>query len=319
MTAQRILITGASGCIGHYLAEMLIQQTPHQVFLLVRQPQKLKVNVQERPGITVLCGDLRNLEPFHALLPTFTCVVLAATAWGDPNVVFEVNVTQTVDLVSRLDPTVCQQVLYFSTASILDRHLDPLPAAWELGSDYIRSKYLCSEQLSQLQGIPKLVKLFPTLVFGGDGHKPYSFLSADFPQVFRWVDLIRWFKADGSFHFIHARDIAQVVAHLIEHPDAAPADKLVLGNPEVTANDCIAALCAFTHRRIYGQLNVSPRLANLLINLFNIQMADWDRFCLDYRYFGYDRPVNPATFGLPSYCPTLTDLLQLTAKQDPIP
>lgn len=312
---QRILITGASGCIGHYVTEALIQQTNHELVLLVRNPQKLQLDVTARPGITVLQRDLRDLDTWSEVLPTVTRAVLTATAWGDPKVVFDVNVTQTVELVRRLHPQVCQQVLYFSTASILDRHLAPLAAAKELGTDYIRSKYLCMEQLATLEAAPTIVKLFPTLVFGGDRHKPYSFLSADFPKLLHWVDFIRWFKAEGSFHFIHAQDIAQVVVHLIEHPETTPADNLVLGNPEITVNECIRTLCTFSQRRIYGQVDVSPLLANTIVKIFNIQMADWDRFCLQYRYFGYDRPVSPATFGLACSYPTLTDLLKGAVDQ----
>ena len=53
MTPKRILVTGASGCIGHYITEALIKQTDHQLYLLVRNPDKLKLNTQSRPEITV--------------------------------------------------------------------------------------------------------------------------------------------------------------------------------------------------------------------------------------------------------------------------
>jgi hypothetical protein len=41
-------------------------------------------------------------------------------------------------------------------------------------------------------------------------------------------------------------------------------------------------------------------------------MAAWDRFCLNYRHFTYQNPVNPETFGLPTYCPTFTDILKIS-------
>ena len=40
-------------------------------------------------------------------------------------------------------------------------------------------------------------------------------------------------------------------------------------------------------------------------------MAEWDRFCLQYRYFTYQNVVNPSSFGLPNYCPTLSDALKI--------
>ncbi|HEY9703288.1 MAG TPA: NAD-dependent epimerase/dehydratase family protein, partial [Allocoleopsis sp.] len=54
---KRIFITGASGCIGHYICENLIQNTDYDLYLLVRNPQKLKFNYEFRPGVTILEGD----------------------------------------------------------------------------------------------------------------------------------------------------------------------------------------------------------------------------------------------------------------------
>ncbi|MFM7577798.1 MAG: NAD(P)-dependent oxidoreductase, partial [Microcystaceae cyanobacterium] len=36
--SKRLFITGISGCIGHYLADLLIEQTDYELFLLVRNP-----------------------------------------------------------------------------------------------------------------------------------------------------------------------------------------------------------------------------------------------------------------------------------------
>jgi nucleoside-diphosphate-sugar epimerase len=121
----------------------------------------------------------------------------------------------------------------------LDRNNKPLKEAGHLGTDYIRSKYDCLGRLSKLAIAPKITTLFPTLVLGGDSNKPYSHISSGIGDVVKWVDVIRWFKADGSFHFIHGRDIAQVVRYLIDHPpnpelapevDGISSNQLVLGN-----------------------------------------------------------------------------------------
>ncbi len=309
---MRVLVTGASGCIGHYICEALIQQTDHELFLIVRDPSKLKVDVTVRSGIHVLTANLRDLLPLQELLQTINQAVLTATAWGDPTETFELNVTKTVELIQHLDPQVCQQILYFSTASILSREQELLPQAKDIGTDYIRTKYQCFEQLQQLGSIPKVVTVFPTLVFGGDQSKPQSHLSGGLPEVLRWATLLRFFKMEGSFHFIHGRDIAQVICHLVQHPEVAPSDQLVLGNRSMTVNEFIEAVCEFSNKSSSFKINLSPMLTHLIIKLFNIQMADWDRFCLDYRHFSYPDPISPATFGLGNYCSRLEELLQLT-------
>ena len=302
---RRILVTGASGCIGHYLSDALMQQTDHELFLLVRDPSKLQLSTHCRLGVHVVTGDLRNLDPLKELLGSIHCAILAATAWGD----FEVDVTQTLGLIALLDPQVCQQVVYFSTASILSREETLLPEAATLGTPYIQAKALCYEKLQTLALDFPLYLLFPTLVVGGDRHKPYSHLSAGLPQVVKWAKLLRFLKTEGSFHFIHAQDIATVVVALIQHPERAPSRRLVLGQAALTVNEAIATICAFAQQRIGLQLDLKPWLVNLIIRLFRIQMGPWDYFCLNYRHFQYAQPVNPHSFDLPSQTSSLTEML----------
>lgn len=317
---KRILVTGASGCIGHYISEALIQETRHELYLLVRNPQKLQVDTNHRRGIHVLQGDMQNIRAFTDLLQTIDTAILAATAWGGADT-YDINVAKTQELLSLLSPK-CQQVIYFSTASILDRNGNLLPQAGEIGTDYIRSKYDCHQQLSQRAIASKTTILFPTLVVGGDTNKPYSHLTSGLPEVTKWVDLIRFFQADGSFHFIHGRDIAQVVRYLIDHPPTekesrwrnAPAESrsLVLGQAPLTVNQAVEEVCQYFNKKIYFRIPLTLSLANAIIALFRIQMAAWDRFCLDYRHFTYRNAVNPATFGLPNYCATLSDVLKIS-------
>ena len=57
---MRIFITGASGCIGHYVVDLLTQNTNHELFLLVRNPDKLKFS-QQQDNLHILKGDLANV------------------------------------------------------------------------------------------------------------------------------------------------------------------------------------------------------------------------------------------------------------------
>ncbi len=312
MLPKRIFITGASGCIGHYITDMLIQQTQHDLFLFVRDPQKLQFDYNARPGITIIQGDMKEIERVGRLLKTIDCAILTATAWGGTQT-YDINITKTIRLLNLLDPINCEQVLYFSTSSILNPQNQPLPEAEAYGTDYIKSKYLCHQQLPKLAIAPQITTLFPTLVFGGDSQKPYSAISAGIKEVTRWIDIIRFLKADASFHFLHAQDIAQVVLHLIEFPpEPGPGHEIVLGNPAITVNQAVEQVCAHLGKRIFFRLPLSIQIANLIIKLFRIQMADWDRFCLSYRHFTYQAPVSPASFDLPAHCATVSDLLRVS-------
>ncbi len=315
MTKKRIFVTGASGCIGHYLSETLIQDTDHELFLLVRNPEKLKVDTQVRPNVNVLQGDMQDIRHFAGLLKTIDVAVLTATAWGGAGT-FDINVVKTLELVNYLDPAICEQVIYFSTASVLDNKNQPLKAAGELGTDYIRSKYDCLQKISNLAIAPKITEVFPTLVLGGDSNKPYSHLTPGIPEVTKYIDYIRCLQADGSFHFIHARDIATVIRYLIDNPPQENESRqLVLGQAPLTVNQAIEELCAYLGKKIGFRIPLSFSLANLLIVLFRIRMAAWDRFCMNYRHFTYHQFVNPDSFGLPNYCATISDVLRISGVQ----
>lgn len=309
MSQKKILVTGASGCVGHYISEALIQETNHELYLLVRNPSKLQVDTQTRPGVTVLQGDMQEIGRFADLLKTIDTAVLIVTAWGGENT-FDINVSRTLELLNLLDPERCE-VIYFSTASIMGRNNQPLKEAGELGIDYIRSKYDCLQKQENLAIAPKITTVFPTLVIGGDRNKPYSHATSGIAEVTKYIDLIRFLKADGSFHFIHGQDIATVVRYLIDNPPQEDEPRfLVLGQAPLTVNQAVEEVCAYLGKKIYFRIPLSFSLANLIIFLFRIQMAAWDRFCMNYRHFTYQNFINPASFGLPNYCATMSDVLK---------
>ncbi len=291
-------MTGASGCIGHYILELLLQAEHYELFLLLRNPSKLQLPVQDNPRVHILEGSLSDIDQFADLLLTIDIAVLVAAAWGGNQDVMDINVNRNLKLMSLLDPERCQQIIYFSTASILDQNNQPLPEAGQIGTDYIRSKYECHQQLPKLAVYNKITTVFPTLVFGGDKDKPASFISAGLKDVTKWMSLIRFFKADGEFHFAHAQDIACVVNYFIEHPSTEGYREYVIGNPALTVNEAVRQACDYLGLRVWFQISLSFFLADILIKVFRIEMAPWDYFCLQYRHFVYEGAVNPASFSL---------------------
>jgi nucleoside-diphosphate-sugar epimerase len=326
MATKKVFITGASGCIGHYLIEHLIQETDWELYLLIRNPEQLKFERSATARVRILQGDMQQIDRHRQLLSeSINIAILAATAWGGAAESYEVNVNKTIQLIDYLNPDICQKIIYFSTASILDRNNQLLPEALSLGTDYIRTKYQCFANLSGLKIADKITAVFPTLVVGGDQDKPYSHISEGLPDVTKWIKLIRWFRADGSFHFIHAKDIAAAVYCLIEKGQIlkekikedrdsiigkSEVEKIILGNPSLTVNRAIQQICNYFNLKIYWQIPLSIVLANFFIKAFRIQMDDWSWFSLQYRHFTYQNPVTPATFGADNYCSTLADVLK---------
>lgn len=316
---KRIFITGASGCIGHYMTEALIQNTNHELYLLVRNPDKLQFDYKTRSGIHILQGDMCRIEEYSdLLLKDINIAILAATAWGGRGETYDINVVKTLALINLLNPKVCERIIYFSTASILDQNNQLLLPASQFGHDYIRTKYQCFSQLAKQAISDKIIAVFPTLVFGGAKDKPYSHLSAGITDVTKWISLIRWFSVDGSFHFIHGQDIAGVISYLVENPKFSPSQKqdaqevdcLVLGNPAISVDQAISDIAKYFGKRTYIRFPLYIWLANIFIKIFRIQMDSWSRFSLDYRHFIYSNPVTPASFGSENHCTSVAELMK---------
>jgi len=307
---QKIFITGGSGCIGHYLVESLLDKTDWHLYLLLRNPQKLKVNYSSH-RVTILQGGLQDIQEHRAIVEQMDYLVSTAACWGGEDT-YLINVEKTHALFSYLNPDICQRAIYFSTASILDQHKNLLPEAGAIGTDYIRSKYWGLQELENLPISSKLITVFPTIVFGGNGQdKPFSFISAGLQDVLKYMPYIRWLKTEGSFHFIHAFDIAQIVTQLLlkGYPNNSDTPlRLVMGMPQISVNQAIAEICEFTQHRIWWQIELTPALINLVRWLFRLQMGEWDEFCLKQRHFVYNH-ITPESLGLTAKYPRLTDLL----------
>ena len=312
----RILITGASGCVGQHIARQLLEESDAELVLWLRDPNKLTAVPRQHPRITLLIGDLRQQQEHAAILATVTRVIHTATAWGDPERAHQVNVVAVKELLGRLNPERLEQIIYFSTASILNRSLALLPEAESYGTEYIQTKALCLQQLEQHAYAERTIAVFPTLVFGGavNGSSPFptSYLTAGLRDACQWLWLARWLRADASFHFIHAADIAKVCCHLAltphqHNPEAGQGAvrRLVLGQAKVSVNQTVRALCRWRGVLRPPGIPLWSWLIQLLIKVLPIEINDWDRFSIRQRHFVHDPISPPERFGLRSHAATL--------------
>jgi hypothetical protein len=132
-------------------------------------------------------------------------------------------------------------------------------------------------------------------------------------EAVKFLWLAKWLRADASFHFIHAADIAMVCAHLATSPHKAnpdvgqgPLRRLVLGQNVVTVNGTVASLCRW-RRCWHPPIGVDLRswLINALIKLLRIEITPWDLFSIQQRHFTHEPVSPPERFGLVSMAPTL--------------
>ncbi len=320
MKNEIILITGASGCVGQYIVNWLIENSSAELFLWVRDPKKITSINLEDPRIKLLVGDLRQSNKFKKELSEVNRVIHTATAWGDPIRAKEVNIDAVKNLLNLLNPSNIKQIIYFSTASVLDRNLNLLPEAFTYGTEYIQTKAKCLRDLESHKLATKIIAVFPTLVFGGrlDGKSkfPTSYLTEGLRDALKWIWLARWIKLFSRFHFIHAADIAFMCGHLATSNFKPPQPvtgtkikKFVLGQPYISIDVVIQTLLRWKGMSQVPQIPLWSWLVELLIMLLPIQITNWDRFSLRQKHFIHEPVTSPETFGGISYAKTLSQVL----------
>ncbi len=328
MKNEIILITGASGCVGQYIANWLIKNSNSKLFLWVRDPNKItSINLKD-PRVKVLVGDLRNPNKFKNEISLVNRVIHTATAWGDPERAKQVNIIAVKKLFNLLNPSNIKQIIYFSTASVLDKNLNLLPEAFKYGTEYIQTKAQCLTELETHQLSKKIIAVFPTLVFGGrlDGKSifPTSYLTEGLRDAFKWIWLARWIKIFSRFHFIHAADIAFICGHLAtthfepeQQLSKTKIKKLVLGQPYISIDQAIYALLDWKGMSRTPQFPLHTWIVELLIKILPIEITKWDRFSLKQRHFIHHPITSPETFGGISYAKTLNQVLHNSGLTNP--
>ena len=314
------MITGASGCVGQYTTAWLLENSDAELLLWLRDPAKLSAISADQPRVRLLVGDLRETDRFASELSTVTRVIHTATAWGDPERAHQVNVVAVKRMLALLNPAVVEQIIYFSTASILDRSLQPLQEALAYGTEYIQTKAQCLGELERHPLAERIVAVFPTLVFGGrvDGTSPFptSYLTEGLAEASKWLWLARWLRADASFHFIHAADIAEICGILATtphqpnpEPGQGPVRRIVMGQPWISVNDAVATLCRWRGVSRTPGIPLWSWLIEGLIKILPIEINAWDRFSIHQRHFVHDPVTQPERFGGRSYGPDLETVL----------
>ena len=301
--SENLFITGISGCVGHYLFDVLSKDPNYQLYLLVRYPEKIKFDYQSLPNVSLINADLRETANYADLLKKMDYVIHLAAEWGG----VELNYEYTLSFFNLLDPERCKKIIYFSTTSILKNDGKLWEEAGTYGPPYIKGKYLCYKDLPKLKIYNRIITLFPTLIFGGDNRHPFSHASAALVKNIKRLNLIRFVHFDLRFHFIHACDISLIVKHLLENE--IKESRFILGGKSITLDQFVNEIWQYLGKKVYPKINLSPAFIKGVAQLLGRKLSAWDLLCLERRSWEYET-TDLSTFGLKSNYQTAGDLLR---------
>ena len=284
---------------------------------MVRDPNKLPLSIQKNKRINLLACDIRDCKKFKKELKEINYLIHTATAWGGKKRAYEVNVTAFEELLGLLKKNILEKIIYFSTASLLNNKAELMRESLIYGTEYIQTKYQCYENLRKSSFAKKTCVVFPTLVFGGTlkgkSRYPVSYLTEGLKQAKRWLWIARFLKIDAKFHFIHAKDIAQICGFLIKSTEKRNYGfkKYVLGQKFITIDEAILTLLNNYRIKRYFALRLNKSIIKFLLKVLPIQTTNWDNFSINKYNFNHKPIANPETFGLKSYAKSLKEVLKL--------
>ena len=290
---------------------------------MVRDKNKLPMPIQINKRIKLLVCDIREANKFKKEISQVNFLVHTATAWGDPQRAYEVNIKAFEELIGMLNKKKLEKIIYFSTASILDEKTELMRESLTYGTEYIQTKYKCFKRLKESSLAEKTFAIFPTLVFGGTLNKksryPVSYLTGGLKEINKWLWLARFLKLDSKFHFIHANDIAQICGFLINNHQKVEYKgfrKFVLGQKFISIDDAINILLKKNKMNRYFSIPLTKKIIKILLRVLPIQTTPWDTFSIKKYDFNHYPITNPETFNLKSYAKSLKDILRLAKLPD---
>jgi len=304
---KHVYITGGTGCVGSYIVDELKDKKDLTLHLLVRDPKRCKVDLDQYPNIKLHQGNLERIEEHAELLKTMDYVVHVATDWSDSGYARKLNEAKTHELFELANEGPLKKIIYFSTASILGPGNKTIEEAGQYGQGYVRSKYRAYHSLQKSPARDKIITVFPTLVFGGDDHHPFSHINKGVHPNLHFLKWLRFLYVDGAFHFLHSRDIARVSNYLMLND--VDGDEFVLGQSSVTAKTAIETLCGVFGVPMRFRIKITASFIFTLAKWLRITIGPWERHCILHPYMVYD-VVNPETFGETSAFPTLKSVVQ---------
>ena len=172
---------------------------------------------------------------------------------------------------------------------------------------YIKSKYRAHEEIEKANFKVPVYTLYPTLVMGGNAHVYYSHISGGIRDYHKWARILRFFSVDGACHFIHTRDIAEIVWHLIAND--VEQRKFVLGQEKMTVKQVIQNISEVGGWKVWFQIPLSTKFILSLTKLLRIKIDPWGMYCINHSEQVY-QVTSPTDLNLTNHFPTFKQAIR---------
>jgi dihydroflavonol-4-reductase len=246
---MKVLLTGATGFVGHHVALALASQGA-DLRMLVRKSSNL-ANLEGIPGDTFV-GDLAQPESIRTGLAGCDAVVHVAADYRlwirDPQAMYRANVDGTRELLSMALESGVKRFVYTSSVATMNFRRDGLvinedtPVTLEnMVGHYKRSKFLAEQEaIAAAQQGQSVVILNPTTPIGPNDAKPtptgrifVDFLNRKFPAYM-----------DTGLNLVDVSEVART--HLTALSKGKFGRRYILGGENLTLKQILDKMSAIT-------------------------------------------------------------------------
>jgi dihydroflavonol-4-reductase len=246
---MRIFLTGATGFVGHHVAQALAAEGA-ELRMLVRKTSSL-ANLEGIPGDTFV-GDLSNPHSYAPALEGCDAVVHVAADYRlwirDPDTMYRANVDGTRDLLKLAREAQIRRVVYTSSVATMHFRTDgivvnedtPVSLADMVGH-YKRSKFMAEQQaIAAAQDGQQVMILNPTTPIGPNDAKPtptgrifVDFLNGNFPAY-----------VDTGLNLVDVAEVSRT--HVSALTTGTPGRRYILGGENLTLKQILDKMSAIT-------------------------------------------------------------------------
>jgi len=218
-----IAVTGANGLLGSFITKELLAHHP-QVQAIVRPEADLQLLQSVNEKLTFQQADVTDLPSLHQALAGADTVVHVAGVVSFNRAhrerIYQVNVEGTRNVIDCCLKLGVKNVIHVSSVAALGRskeskHVDETSrwVASHLNTDYAESKHLAELEVYRGMEEGLQVSMVNPSVILAPVHSGQS--SA---QLFSYVAKGWPFYGDGTMNFVDVRDVAHLVARLVQQP-----------------------------------------------------------------------------------------------------
>ncbi len=215
-----ILVTGASGIVGHFVVKTLLEQG-HKVRATRRAGSNLERLAAYQDNLEWVEADVLDVtalnKAYEGVERVVHCAALVSFHQEDKKAMMAVNVEGTANMVNLALEHGVKKFVHVSSVAALGRKpgIDVIDEniAWEESdnnTNYAKSKHLGEMEVwrAHAEGLPVAI-VNPSIVLG-----PGDWNSSSM-QLFKYVKQGRMFYPAGTMNYVDVRDVAQIILLLL--------------------------------------------------------------------------------------------------------